>query len=118
MGANNSVPAELAAQCHLSPDQVKHLVKAFQKKNKKGKPINKEVFMHVLGKLDYSLRAKSPLLVNHENLDILYSTLDVNHDGTRTHGATPTRPRLVSCADPTRTRTRTHTPHTTHHTRS
>ncbi|ELR14237.1 uncharacterized protein ACA1_016470, partial [Acanthamoeba castellanii str. Neff] len=82
MGANNSVPAELAAQCHLSPDQVKHLVKAFQKKNKKGKPINKEVFMHVLGKLDYSLRAKSPLLVNHENLDILYSTLDVNHDGT------------------------------------
>jgi Ca2+-binding EF-hand superfamily protein len=71
----------LAAQCHLPPEQVKQLVKAFQKKNKKGKPINRDVFMHVLSKLDYSLRAKSPLLVNHENLDVLFSMLDVNHDG-------------------------------------
>jgi hypothetical protein len=84
MGAGQSIPPELAAQCHLPPEQVKQLVKAFQKKNKKGKPINRDVFMHVLSKLDYSLRAKSPLLVNHENLDVLFSMLDVNHDGART----------------------------------
>jgi len=55
-----------------------------QKKNKKGKPITKDVFAQVVGKLDYSLRATSPLLADSEHLGLLFATLDVNHDGTRT----------------------------------
>lgn len=85
MGANNSVPSELASQCHLPQAQVKKLLKAFQKKNKKGRPINLEVFKHVLNKLDEDLRAKSPLLLNPDNISILFATLDSNHDGSRTN---------------------------------
>lgn len=82
-GHTSSMSTDLAAQCRLPPHQVKKLVRAFQKKSKKGQPISPAMFRKVLGELDEELRTKNPLLLNSQNVDVLFYTLDINHDGAR-----------------------------------